>query len=136
MPDDLKRLWDVGVECLMASEEALVPGRTFGEALEMIRAPAKRAGLDWVELGFNAKGTASPEFPSIVYQPGYGNNPGNGERMMNLVLEENMTLGNNVDLHDTRWKHDVGIMLGDFMVVREGGAEKLVNTPLEIGHVV
>lgn len=135
VPDDLQRLWDVAVECLHASEKALVPGRTFGEALEMIRAPAKKAKLDWVELGFNSKGTASPEFPSIVYEPGYGNNPGNGDGMMDLVLEENMTLGNNVDLHDTRWKYDVGVMLGDFMVVKEGGAEKLVNTPLEIGHV-
>lgn len=135
VPDDLLRLWDVAVECLHASQEALVPGRTFGEALEMIRAPAKKAKLDWVELGFNSKGTASPEFPSIVYEPGYGNNPGNGDRMMDLVLEERMTLGNNVDLHDTRWKVDVGVMLGDFMVVREGGAEKLVDTPLEIGHV-
>lgn len=135
VPDQLLKLWDVAVECLHASQEALVPGRTFGEALEMIRAPAKKAKLDWVELGFNSKGTASPEFPSIVYESGYGNNPGNGDRMMDLVLEERMTLGNNVDLHDTRWKVDVGVMLGDFMVVRPGGAEKLVDTPLEIGHV-
>lgn len=134
VPDDLLRLWDVAVECLHVSEDALVVGRTFGEAIDMIRAPARRAGLDWVELGFNSKGTASPEF-SICYERGYGNNPGNGDKISDFILEEGMTLGNNIDLHDTRWKHDVGVMLGDFMVVRPGRAEKLVNTPLEFGHV-
>lgn len=134
VPDGLKRLWDVAVECLHASQEALVPGRTFGEAVEMIRAPAKKANVDWVELGFNSKGTASPEF-SVVYESGYGNNPGNGDGLRKLELEEGMTLGNNIDLHDSEWKVDVGVMLGDFMVVRPGGAEKLVDTPLEIGHV-
>lgn len=35
--------------------------------------------------------------------------------------------------HDPGWKPDVGCMLADFMVVREGGAELLVGTPREIG---
>lgn len=44
-----------------------------------------------------------------------------------------MTFGNNIDLYDQRWKSDVGIMYADFMVVRPGGAELLVNTPRELG---
>lgn len=134
-PKQLLRLWDVAVECLQASEEALVPGRTIREALAMIRRPAERAGVDWVELGFNSKGTASPEFPTTVYAEGYGNNPGNGEGILDLLLEERMTLGNNVDLHDSQWKYDVGVMLGDFMVVRPGRAEKIVGTPLEMAQI-
>jgi hypothetical protein len=49
------------------------------------------------------------------------------------VLEEGMCFGNNLDLHDSNWKPDVGCMLSDFMVVRPGQAECLIGTPLEIG---
>lgn len=131
-PKELLNIWNVSVECLHASKEALVAGRTIGEALAIIRKPAARAGLDWVELGFHAMGTASPEFPTVVYAEGYGTNTLNGYRIMDLVLEEGMTFGNNIDLHDSRWKPDVGTMLSDFMVVRPREAECLIGTPTEL----
>ncbi len=134
-PKELLNIWNVSVECLHASKEALVAGRTIREALEIIRKPAARAGLDWVELGFHAMGTASPEFPSVVYAEGYGSNTLNGHRIMDLVLEEGMTFGNNIDLHDSRWKPDVGTMLSDFMVVRPKQAECLIGTPTELPQV-
>jgi hypothetical protein len=43
-----------------------------------------------------------------------------------------MVLGNNIDLFNPRWKPDVGCVFGDMMVVRKGGAQKLVNVPLEM----
>jgi hypothetical protein len=46
-----------------------------------------------------------------------------------------MCFGNNVDLHDSRWKPDVGCMLSDFMVVRPNEAECLIWTPLELAQV-
>ena len=131
-PKELLNIWAVSVECLHASKEALVAGRTIGEALAIIRKPAERAGLDWVELGFHAMGTASPEFPTVVYKEGYGANTLNGHRIMDFVLEEGMTFGNNIDLHDSKWKPDVGTMLSDFMVVRPKQAECLIGTPLEL----
>ncbi|MDX3907123.1 MAG: M24 family metallopeptidase [Pigmentiphaga sp.] len=134
-PRELQRIWDVSVECLHASKEALTAGRTIREALEMIRRPAARAGLDWVELGFHAMGTASPEFPTVVYQEGYGSDTLNGHRIGDMVLEEGMCFGNNIDLHDANWKPDVGCMLSDFMVVRPGQAECLIGTPLELAQV-
>ena len=134
-PKELLHIWEVSVECLQASKEALVAGRTIREALAIIRRPAARAGLDWVELGFHAMGTASPEFPTVVYQEGYGSNTLNGHRIGDMVLAEGMTFGNNVDLHDSRWKPDVGCMLSDFMVVRPGQAECLIGTPLELPQV-
>ena len=76
-------------------------------------------------------GTASPEFPTVVYAEGYGSNTLNGHRIMDFVLEEGMCFGNNVDLHDSRWKPDVGTMLSDFMVVRPNKAECLIGTPTE-----
>ena len=134
-PRELENIWAVSVECLRASREALVPGRSIREAIEMIRRPAERAGLDWVELGFHAMGTASPEFPSVVYREGFGSDTLNGSRIGDLVLEEGMTFGNNIDLHDSRWKPDVGCMLADFMVVRPGEAECLIGTPTDFPAV-
>jgi Xaa-Pro aminopeptidase len=131
-PRELLRLWDVSVECLHASKEALVAGKTIREALEIIRRPAAKAGVDWVELGFHAMGTASPEFPTVVYAEAYGSNTLNGHRIMDMALEEGMCFGNNIDLHDSRWKPDVGTMLSDFMVVRPGKAECLIGTPTEL----
>lgn len=134
-PKELRRIWDVSVECLHASKEALTAGRTIREALEIIRRPAAKAGLDWVELGFHAMGTASPEFPTVVYQEGYGSNTLNGHGIGDMVLEEGMCFGNNIDLHDSNWKPDVGCMLSDFMVVRPKQAECLIGTPLELAQV-
>ena len=133
-PKELLNIWRVSVECLEASKEALVAGKTIGDALTIIRRPAAKAGLDWVELGFHAMGTASPEFPSVVFAEGYGGNTINGHRIMDMVLEEGMTFGNNIDLHDSRWKPDVGTMLSDFMVVRPGKAECLIGTPTELAQ--
>ena len=133
VPEGLQRIWDVAVECLDISRDMMRPGVTLGELLEAVRRPAARARLEWVELGFHAMGLASPEFPTVVYESGFGVDTANGSRIADLVLEEGMTLGNNIDLFDPSWKPDVGCMLSDFMVVREGGAELLVGTPRTIG---
>jgi hypothetical protein len=101
----------------------------------MIRKPADKAGLDWVELGFHAMGTASPEFPAVVYREGYGSDSLNGYRIGDMVLEEGMCFGNNIDLHNSRWKPDVGCMLSDFMVVRPNRAECLIGTPTEFAQI-
>lgn len=132
-PQQLQDIWNVSLECLDATREAFRPGVTIREAWEATRAPAERAGLDFVELGFHAMGLASPEFPTVIYRPGYGSAALNGSGIGDLVLEAGMTFGNNIDLHNPAWKPDVGCMLSDFMVVREGGAELLVGTPREIG---
>lgn len=134
-PDKLRDIWKVSVECLDISREVLVPGKTFREAWEAIRKPAKKAGYDWVELGWHAMGNASPEWPTVIYRPGWGSPALNGSRIGDFVFEEGMTFGNNIDLHDPNWKPDVGCMLSDFMVVRPGQAELLVNTPRELGEV-
>jgi Xaa-Pro aminopeptidase len=131
-PPQLLDLHKVCVECLHASVEALVPGKTVREAWEEVCRPAEKAGMDFVELGFHGHGLASPEFPCVVYRPGYGPGSMNGAKVGNLVLEEGMVLGNNIDLFNPRWKPDVGCVFGDMMVVRKGGAQKLVNVPLEM----
>lgn len=132
-PAELQKIWDVSIECLDASKKALVAGRTIGEAVSMIRAPVERAGYDFVELGFHAMGLASPEFPTVIYKRGFGYDATNAARIEDFILEEGMCFGNNIDVHNARWKPDVGCMLSDFMVVRESEAECLIGVPRNIG---
>lgn len=134
-PQKLLDLYKISVECLDISGEVFKEGNTLGQVLDAVRAPADRAKVDWVELGFHAMGLASPETPTVVYRPGYGSNALNGHNLTNFVLKEGMCFGNNIDLHDPTWKVDVGTMLSDFMVVRKDKAELLVNTPRELGVV-
>jgi Xaa-Pro aminopeptidase len=132
-PKQLIDLYEVSVECLDVSAEVLKVGNTLRQAWEAIRAPAEKAGFDWVELGFHAMGLGSPETPTVVYREGYGSNALNGKHLEDFVLQEGMCFGNNIDLYDPKWKIDVGTMLADFMVVRKDRAELLVNTPRKLG---
>jgi hypothetical protein len=52
-----------------------------------------------------------------------------------FVVEDGMTFGNNVDLHGSRWKPDVGTMVSDFMAVPRRAAECLMGTPLELSQI-
>lgn len=133
VPPQLQRIWDVTLECLDISQDMMRPGVAIRELLDALRRPVAKAGLGWVELGFHAMGLVSPEFPTVVYEPGFGLDTANGSRIGDLTLEAGMTFGNNIDLFDPSWKPDVGCVVSDFMVVREGGAELLVNTPRTIG---
>ena len=60
-------------------------------AIDFSVEPEFQAKLDWVELGFHAMGTASPEFPTVVYPAGFGANSLNSHRIADFVLEEGMT---------------------------------------------
>jgi Xaa-Pro aminopeptidase len=131
-PQRLKDIFKVAVECLDVSKEVLRAGNTLREAWTAIRKPAEKANLDFVELGWHAMGVASPEFPTVIYPEGYGSNALNGHRIGDLVLEEGMTFGNNIDLHDPHWKIDVGCMYSDFMIVRKGKAESCIGVPREL----
>ncbi|MDP7100829.1 MAG: Xaa-Pro peptidase family protein [Rhodospirillales bacterium] len=134
-PQELKDIHKINVECLEASLESMKPGNTLREAWEAIRAPAEKAGLDYVELGFHGHGMASPEFPTVIYRPGYGPPSLNGSGIEDLVFEEGMVFGNNIDLFNPNWKPDVGCMFGDMVVVRGNRAERLVDIPLRLPEV-
>lgn len=132
-PQALLDIFKVCVECLDVSKEVLKAGNTLRQAWEAIRQPCQRAGYDFVELGFHAMGLGSPEFPTVIYLPGYGGNALNGHRIGDFVLEEGMAFGNNLDIFNPKWKPDVGCMYSDFMIVRKTGAECLIDTPRELG---
>ena len=134
-PPQLVEIHDACVEALQISLEVLRPGNTLRNAWESIRAAADRRKLDFVELGFHGHGLGSPEFPTVVYRPGFGPSSMNGDHIGHLMFEENMVFGNNIDIFNPNWKPDVGCMFGDMVVVRKGGAQRMVNVPLELPQV-
>ena len=135
-PQQLHDIFKVCVECLDASQEALRAGNTLREAWRAIRRPCEDAGYAFVELGFHAMGVGSPEFPTVIYGEDSPVVQLNGQGIGDLILEEGMCFGNNLDIHNPAWKIDVGCMLSDFMVVRPGGAELLVNTPRSLAETL
>ena len=135
-PRQLRRIHDVAVECLEAGIEKLRPGIPVGEAAEAFRAPAKRAGMAFIELGFHGHGLSSPEFPRCAVAPterlrtDRGTGPFCGMGL--TVLRENMVVATNIDIHDPAWRPDVGIMgPADTIWITAKGPVKLVGTPLE-----
>ena len=134
-PPQLVEIHDACVEALQISLEVLRPGNTLRNAWESIRAAADKRKLDFVELGFHGHGLGSPEFPTVVYRPGFGPSSMNGDHIGHLMFEENMVFGNNIDIFNPNWKPDVGCMFGDMVVVRKGGAQRMVNVPLELPQV-
>ena len=134
-PPQLVEIHDACVEALQISLEVLRPGNTLRNAWESIRAAADRRKLDFVELGFHGHGLGSPEFPTVVYRPGFGPSSMNGDHIGHLMFEENMVFGNNIDIFNPNWKPDVGCMFGDMVVVCKGGAQRLVNVSLELPQV-
>jgi Xaa-Pro aminopeptidase len=132
-PQELKRIHQVAVECFHSGVAKMRPGTTLGELRDAFRAPCQRAGMDFIELGFHSHGLASPEFPIIVYKPDVPLLSGAGSE--DLVLRENMVFGTNIDVHDPRWRKDVGIMLGDTIHVTKEGPRPLVKIPLEFPQV-
>lgn len=132
-PQQLLDIWDVCVETLDVARKVMRTGTTLREAWTAIRKPADDAKMDWVELGFHAKGIGSPEFPAVVYKEGYAFVTGNGMEHGDFELRNGMAIGINIDIFDPRWKPDVGCMYGDFLVVRDDGGETLIDPPREIG---
>lgn len=134
-PAELARIFAVCVECLDAAKDVLRPGATMREAWEAIRAPALRADMAWVEIGLHGHGLLSPEFPAAIREDHLADlSPlGDGQAIGDVVLTEGMCFGTGFDLHNPRWKTDVGCILGETFLVRPGGGEALVDVPRVIG---
>lgn len=127
-PSELKRIHEVCLQALESAIEALAAGNTFGDAIRAIRAPVAAEGLDFVELGLHGHGIGSPEFPTQVYKPSSTHTLA-GSEAEEVVLAENMVFGTNIDIHDPRWRKDLGLMFGDTVVVTATGGRTLVGTP-------
>lgn len=131
-PAQLRRIHEVAVECLLAGVEKMRPGVTCRELWEAIRRPCQRAGMDFVELGFHGHGLSSPEFPTVVYPHGTRPYEMSGTGYEDFELQENMVFGQNIDIFDPNWKPDVGVMLGDMVLVTREGGKLFERIPLEL----
>jgi len=132
-PAELAKIFAVCVECLDAAKDVLRPGTTMREAWQAISAPAARADLAWVEVGLHGHGLTSPEFPAAIREEHLADLGPLGQMTGDVVLAEGMCFGTGFDLHNPRWKADVGCILGETFVVRPGGGEALVDVPRTIG---
>ena len=128
-PSELARVHAVAVECLQRGMERLRPGVPLREVWEAFRRPVAAAGMDYIECGFHGHGLGSPEFPTVVYKPEEPVLSGRG--LEAFELRSGMVLAINIDIHDPRWRRDVGIMLGDTAVVTEDGPRRLADIPLD-----
>lgn len=131
-PSELERIHQTAVACHQAALDNIAPGAVLRDTWRAIRAPMEAEGMDFVELGFHGHGLASPEYPSgIVYreedQHVFGTHTIGAH-----TFEVGMVLGLNVDVHDPSWRKDVGVMLGDMVVVTEDGCEPLVGIPTDV----
>ena len=133
-PKELERLYGIAVESLLNGTRAMKPGATLGEVWSAFHEPVKQGGLDFLELGFHGHGVISAEYPTLIRQPRAAEDQfalASGG-ITSMVLRENMVLGTNVDIHDPNWRKDVGIQLGDTVVITKDGARNLVGIPLEL----
>ena len=129
-PKEIRELHAVAVECLQAGIEHFRPGVTVHELAAAMRKPVLSRGLDYLELGFHNHGLSSADFPTIVYKPGQGRMGGDG--MPDFAFQADMVFGTNIDIHNPRWKTDVGVMFGDMVHVTPTGGRCLVGIPLEL----
>lgn len=129
--DRYKRIFDASVECLDVLMEKVRPGNTFLDAISAEKAVLKKYKLGWLELGLHSHGLGSPEVPECVYM---GMDPKTWQitkEMEEVVFQENMVFGTNIDLHDPQFRRDVGMMYGDTILVKEN-PELLVHVPREL----
>ena len=125
-PDQYKRIFDAAVECLHAATEKLKPGNLFLDALNAERGVMRKYGLKWLELGFHGHGLGSPEDPTAIFMGDSETTWPNGAE--NTVLQENMVLATNIDIHDPAFRTDVGVMYCNTVIIKPK-PEVLVKIP-------
>jgi len=137
---EFQHMFDVAVEAFNNGVQKMRPGIPFNEAVQAFRKPVKEAGMEYLELGIHGHGLSSGEFPTAIYPPERAkylllNHPKNDKEpapMSSFPLQENMVFGTNIDIHNPKWKKNIGVMLGDTVVVKKTGPQLLCKTPLQL----
>lgn len=133
-------IFEVAVESFKNGLEKMRPGVAFNEAVMAFRQPVKEAGMDYLELGVHGHGLSSGEFPTAVYPAERTKylqitDPKNEKELApvsSFPLQENMVFGMNIDIHDPKWRKNVGVMLGDTVLVKKTGPQLLCQTPIKL----
>jgi Xaa-Pro aminopeptidase len=130
-PDWYKRIYEAAIECLHIILENAKPGAKMGDVISLEKEIVAKHKLSWLELGMHGHGLGSPEIPEAVYM---GMNPDTwrvSKAQEEVVLQENMVVGTNIDLYDSAFRKDVGIMFGDTVLIKDK-PEMFVNTPQQL----
>lgn len=135
---ELSHIHEVAVEAFKSGLEKMRPGIAFNEAIMAFRKPVEEAGMEYLELGLHAHGLSSAEFPTALYPADrvkylHITHPKNEKELApvsSFPLEENMVFGMNIDIHNPRWRKNIGVMLGDTVVIKKAGPQLLCQTPL------
>lgn len=125
-PEQYRKVFDAAVECLHAAIEKLKPGNPLIDALSAEKRVVRKYKLDWVELGFHGHGIGSPEDPTAIYMGDTVKTWPNGAE--DTILQENMVLATNIDIHDPAFRTDVGVMYCNTVVVKSA-PEVLIDLP-------
>ena len=128
-PRELIEIHAACIESLKAAEDIMKPGNTMRQVWEAMREPVENRGFDFLELGFHAHGLGSPEFPACVRRP--GDRTSSGKYIGEMPLQENMVLGTNADVHDPKWRKDVGLQIADMFHITREGPRRMVGIPTE-----
>jgi Xaa-Pro aminopeptidase len=129
-PKELREIHEVCIESFHQGIDMMRPGNLFRDAVDAFRKPVLSKGMDFIELGLHGHGMGSPEFPTRVYKASSSHTLA-GSKVDSIVLQENMVFGTNIDIHNPKWRKDIGLMFGDTVVVTSKGPRLLVNTPYE-----
>jgi Xaa-Pro aminopeptidase len=119
------------------------PGVPFNEAIMAFRKPVQKAGMDYLELGIHGHGLSSGEFPTALYPEDrikYLQITSSKDKKVlapvsSFPFQENMVFGMNVDIHNPKWMKNVGVMLGDTVVIKETGPQLLCQTPVKLNII-
>ena len=122
---EYREIFKVCKEASDKSTAKLRPGISFKEVIKAERAPVYEAGMDCITCGYIDKG--------LGVGPVTFNGPDSAlEEIAPILIKENMTLGNMIDLFNPRWINGGGVILGDTYLVTKDGPRKLTDIPLEL----
>ena len=127
-PKELAKIQEVAMQCLDQAIKTIKPGATLREAWTAIRQPILDNDMDWLELGFHGHGLCSPEFPNGCV---YREEDARSSMVGDVPFLEDMIVCINIDIHDPKWRKDVGVMFGDMLHITKDGAKPLINIPRE-----
>lgn len=134
----LKHLHDIAVESFKNGTAAMRPGMPFNQMIEAFRAPVIRENMRWLELGVHHHGLSSGGFPSNVYPKDREKDmairraDGSYANISSFELQPGMVFGHNIDINDPAWRPNVGVQLGDTVLITKEGPQLLCDISLEM----
>lgn len=127
-PTDLfQRLTHVCLEAFQEGLDALRPGITNRQLAEAMNKPIRAAGFTWIRPQFNGIGLEISEGPRDRFHP-----RGRGANVEEVIREDMVLVFQPMAATEDL---SSGVQLGDTILVKKSGAERLGNFELKL-HVI